>query len=1493
MKKLVLLMTALALGEAMLPAQTVDFNNYNIGFGINAPVYDTSGTPLGSGFLGQLYVGASEDKLVAAGSPVPFRNHPTTGQGTGYLIAGAVTGPSIWGDAYCQLRAWDSSGGSSYEQAVAAGKSYGSSGTIRVSTVAEISFPAVLTGLKSFNLQGSLPLTCTLTLASSPPQGGFVETTPSPVNGQYGSGAVVTLTAKPAANYQFNGWSGDAQGADPTIQVTMSWNLSVVANFVPQFQVSVSAQPGGGGTVTGGGTYASGTSVTVTATANGGYQYAHWVEAGVVVSQLANYPFTISGNRTLIAVFCGPPPSITSGPTVSPGNVVAVGGSFTLSVTAAGTGPLVYAWRQNGVTLMTTAEGSATFKNVTASQSGTYDVVASNPDGGSVTSGAIQVTVTATVPQSQVTVSASPANGGTVVGGGSYNNGASVTVAATANSGYAFVNWMEGGIVMSASATYTFSATQSRTLVAQFTRAGTCATASLACYQETVRSEVSLISYYTFDARNVLDSRSSNHGTLANSIDYHTGVGGGADQALVLTGAGHVNLGAVGAFEFASGHGTVEAWVRSDWTSNPGYNPAIFANRDGGNVNWSIHMTAGKDTAGLWNGPAYLPHTLPEVGTRWHHLAVVFEADGASGGSPFTLYWDGNPVGTTAQTPSGVRGLPTELGSVSVVGQERWIGALDEVAFYSEALSAGVVKAHYTALVGTQAYVLTLNSGPGGAIEASPAPLNGRYAAGTVVTLTTKPVPGYQFSAWGGNASGASTSTQVTMNGNLIVTAAFTPLVVTYTLTASASPTDGGLATGGGTYPSGANVTVNASANNGYQFAHWTEAGTVVSALASYSFSVAGNRTLVAVFKAAPPNLAGSLTVAPGNVVNGGGSFTLNIAATGAGPLSYAWRQNQKTVATTVEGTVTFNNVTASQSGIYDVVVSNAGGSVQSTAIQVTVNAPAAPPNITSGPTVSPGNVVSAGGAFTLSVTATGTGPLSYAWRQNQNTVATTAEGMVTFHNVTANQSGIYDVVVSNAGGSVQSTAILVTVQEPTTPTNEVVYLAGLRRQIYTNILGLAVADLRASLKFPLAPDVVDSVAGGESQYLPNDAGENYGQRLTGWLVPSQSGNYVFYLAADDQAQVYLSPDDNPAHKQLLVEEPGWSTWRDWESSAQNPSRVSASIPLLQDQHYFLEVLHKEGTGGDHVALAWELPGGTAPHNGDPPIGQPYLVYRSEMRELILTVRPEGSGSITVDPPPPVGGLYTDGTALRLTARGAAGYQFTGWGGALAGTANPASLTTSGSQEVRAQFELVLSDVTQPGDQIVPTSNNSPDAERALRAIDNSTATKYLNFDKLNTGFTVTPRVGWTIVSGLGLTSANDMPQRDPASFKLEGSSDGQTFSLIASGAVPVFTGRFQQKNLFFTNATAYRVYRLTFPTVANAVTADSMQIGEVQLFGQVAPPLSLSISQWAGQVILMWSEGRLQQAEAVSGPYQDVLSARSPYAFSSPTGTRFFRLAR
>lgn len=175
------------------------------------------------------------------------------------------------------------------------------------------------------------------------------------------------------------------------------------------------------------------------------------------------------------------------------------------------------------------------------------------------------------------------------------------------------------------------------------------------------------------------------------------------------------------------------------------------------------------------------------------------------------------------------------------------------------------------------------------------------------------------------------------------------------------------------------------------------------------------------------------------------------------------------------------------------------------------------------------------------------------------------------------------------------------------------------------------------------------------------------------------------------------------------------------------------------------------------------------------------------------------------------------------------------------------------------------SDVTAPGDpiQLVNGVNDGdgssgapPANEQVERAIDDITQ-KYLNFLDLGSGFTVTPSIGSTYVTGLRLYTANDAEVRDPASYLLEGSNDGVQFTLISEGAlalpstrnpgglppnaIPIDPLVHANQELSFANDNAYTSYRLTFPTLKDAAAANSMQIAEVELLGRVVPePSSL-----------------------------------------------------
>lgn len=113
-------------------AQQVDFAN-SVPFATPADrkVYAPGGTPLvGSHFVAQLYYGRSADSLTAVtASPCAFR--PTVDEGAGTWLGASrqLTGMAIGETAILQVRAWDSTGGLSYDAAVLAGRVRGESAT--------------------------------------------------------------------------------------------------------------------------------------------------------------------------------------------------------------------------------------------------------------------------------------------------------------------------------------------------------------------------------------------------------------------------------------------------------------------------------------------------------------------------------------------------------------------------------------------------------------------------------------------------------------------------------------------------------------------------------------------------------------------------------------------------------------------------------------------------------------------------------------------------------------------------------------------------------------------------------------------------------------------------------------------------------------------------------------------------------------------------------------------------------------------------------------------------------------------------------------------------------------------------------------------------------------------------------------------------------------------------------------------------------------------
>ncbi len=200
-------------------------------------------------------------------------------------------------------------------------------------------------------------------------------------------------------------------------------------------------------------------------------------------------------------------------------------------------------------------------------------------------------------------------------------------------------------------------------------------------------------------------------------------------------------------------------------------------------------------------------------------------------------------------------------------------------------------------------------------------------------------------------------------------------------------------------------------------------------------------------------NIPPAITVQPTNqTVVVTSNVTFVVIATGTLPLNYQWQFNGTNLVNggNISGTTTnvlkLSPAQLTNSGIYSVIITNAGGSVTSSNAVLTV---ASSPVIVLQPT---NQSIAVGTTATFVVTAVGTVPLRYQWQMNglnlvnggQVNGATTTS--LTINNAQTNNSGTYTVIITNSAGSVLSSNAVLTVSnapplitvQPTNQTAEV-----------------------------------------------------------------------------------------------------------------------------------------------------------------------------------------------------------------------------------------------------------------------------------------------------------------------------------------------------------------------------------------------------------------------------------------------------------------------
>lgn len=204
----------------------------------------------------------------------------------------------------------------------------------------------------------------------------------------------------------------------------------------------------------------------------------------------------------------------------------------------------------------------------------------------------------------------------------------------------------------------------------------------------------------------------------------------------------------------------------------------------------------------------------------------------------------------------------------------------------------------------------------------------------------------------------------------------------------------------------------------------------------------------------------------------------------------------------------------------------------------------------------------------------------------------------------------------------------------------------------FLGVAGTSVASLTGNARFPNQPDVVlfppyfEWNATGDIGTPPGNWADNYGAQLVGWFHAPATGNYVFYLASDDNASLYLSTDATAANKKLIAQETAYSNPREYLSSAGSSTVASkdssqfatsewpnkdvgtglAVIRLQANQAYYIEAIGKEGGGGDNLSVAVMDPGGAI--DASAPIPGQYLSSDRATGPLTIVEPPQ---PLTVD----------------------------------------------------------------------------------------------------------------------------------------------------------------------------------------------------------------------------------------------------------------------
>jgi hypothetical protein len=224
-------------------------------------------------------------------------------------------------------------------------------------------------------------------------------------------------------------------------------------------------------------------------------------------------------------------------------------------------------------------------------------------------------------------------------------------------------------------------------------------------------------------------------------------------------------------------------------------------------------------------------------------------------------------------------------------------------------------------------------------------------------------------------------------------------------------------------------------------------------------------------------------------------------------PLSYQWYDGTNAISGATNATLVLYDNADTNAGSYSVMVANNYGSVYSDRAILSV---VDPPMTTSSPF---GETVPAGANLSLSVSVTGTPPLTFQWYNGGVPVATGTKPTLHLNNVTAANSGTYTVVVQNSAGAAATVVANVVV------VSTVSQLAGTYNGLFYQTNGTNIPNIDPQSAGLLG----NCVLSGGGAYSAKLYLGGYNYPLTGTLNAAGSDTEVVSRAANGLSNLVVS----------------------------------------------------------------------------------------------------------------------------------------------------------------------------------------------------------------------------------------------------------------------------------------------------------------------------------------------------------------------------------